>query len=93
VATHASAEKRHRQSLKHRIRNRSARAKVQTEVRKLNEVLEGKDAKKTQEQLRTTISTLMKTATKGVMHKRTAARRVGRLSKAVHRKQSKPEKA
>ncbi|HOX44296.1 MAG TPA: 30S ribosomal protein S20 [Myxococcota bacterium] len=87
MATHASAEKRHRQSLKRRTHNRSARAKVQTEVRKLTEVLEGKDTKKTEEQLRKAISSLMKAATKGVMRKRTAARKVGRLSAAVHRKQ------
>jgi len=86
VATHASAEKRHRQSLKRRVRNRATRTKLQGEVRKLHEAIDGKDPKKAEDQLRKAVSTLMRTAAKGVIHKRTASRRAGRLARAVQRK-------
>lgn len=86
MANHPSALKRHRQSLKRKARNRSARASMQTSIRKLKVALEGKDAKQTEQALREAVSSIMKKSTKGLLPKRTASRKVARLSAAVHRR-------
>jgi small subunit ribosomal protein S20 len=78
---HKSAIKRHRQSIKRRDRNRSIRTRVRSEIRKLRETVEGNDPAATEAQLRQTVRELNKAASKGVLHRNAAARRVSRLSK------------
>jgi small subunit ribosomal protein S20 len=85
VARHPSALKRHRQSLKRRARNAARRSNIRTRVRKVRESIEKKDSAAAREQLKQAVSSLMRARGKGVLHKRTAARRIARLSRAVHR--------
>jgi len=59
------------------------RAKVRSEVRKVREAVAGKDAKTAASELQTAIKELSKAASKGIVHKNSAARRIGRLSKQV----------
>ena len=80
---HASAIKRNRQNSKRRVRNRAVRAKVRTDVRKLRQAVASNDAATATVELQRAIKTLSKAASKGVMHKNAAARRIGRLSKQV----------
>lgn len=80
---HASAIKRNRQNEKRRLRNRAIRSKVRSEVRKVREAVSSKDAGAAATELKTAIKELSKAATKGVLHKNAAARRIGRLSKQV----------
>jgi small subunit ribosomal protein S20 len=86
VANTKSAEKQNRQAIKHRARNAHVTSTLRTEVRKFREVLEGSDAPKTAEQLKSAIKTIAKAASKGVIHKSQASRRIARLSKAAHNK-------
>jgi small subunit ribosomal protein S20 len=86
VANTKSAEKQNRQATKHRARNSHITSGLRTEVRKFRETLAGTDAPKTAAALKDAIKKIAKAATKGVIHKSQAARRIARLSKAAHGK-------
>jgi len=79
-----SAVKKHRQSLKRRMRNVAVRSRLKTMVKKLRAALEARDLQRAQEALRVVVSTFSKAASKGIIHKRTASRHIARLSKKVH---------
>jgi small subunit ribosomal protein S20 len=83
VANHPSALKRHRQSEKARLANRSVRAKLRTMVRQLREAIASGDKAAADGKLREATSQLQKAASKGVLHRRTADRQSGRLAKGV----------
>ncbi|MGE5699962.1 MAG: 30S ribosomal protein S20 [Deltaproteobacteria bacterium] len=80
-----SAAKRHRQSLKRRIRNRHIRSTVKTAVKEVREVVAEGDASRAGEALSKAASTIARAGSKGVLHKKTVARKVARLSKAVRK--------
>lgn len=82
VANHKSAEKRNRQSQAARLRNISNRTAMKTSVKKLDEALEAGEGVK--EALQNAISRIAKTASKGTMHKKTASRKISRLTKRVN---------
>jgi small subunit ribosomal protein S20 len=84
MANLPSVEKRNRQSIKRHARNTIVRTKVKSAVKKVREALESKDAAKAGEALKGATKLLDKAATKGVVTKENASRRIGRLSKAVH---------
>ena len=80
-----SGIKRHKQSLKARARNRHVRSTVKTAVKEVrSEIAEG-PGEKSAELLRNATSILERAGSKGVLHKKTASRKVSRLSKAVHK--------
>ncbi len=85
MANTTSAEKRNRQSQKRRARNQSVRSTVKTAVKNLREATATKDAGKMKDALTNAVRTLGKAASKGVLHKRTAARRTSRLMKAANK--------
>jgi small subunit ribosomal protein S20 len=87
VANHKSAEKRYRQSIKRTARNAAIRSRMRGSVRKLLETVqaESKDAAKLGEQLKNTVSEIMRARSKGIIKKTTASRKVARLSRLVHR--------
>ena len=80
-----SALKRIRQDKKRNLRNQSVKSTVRTATRTFRETLEEGDAAKTTTALRAASKTLSKAATKGVVRKQTAARRISRLAKAAHK--------
>ena len=81
MANHKSAEKRNRQSQKRRARNVSVRTQVKTAVKKAREGFASKDTAS----MKDAFKALNKAASKGVLHKRTAARRISRLAKAANK--------
>ena len=83
MANHPSALKRHRQSEKARLANRSVRARLRTMVRQLREAVAAGDKDNAEAKLREAASQLHKAATKGVLHRRTADRQAGRLARTV----------
>lgn len=83
MANTRSAEKRNRQSQKRRERNVGVRTRVKGAVKKLRDTVAKGDGAATATALLDATSTLAKAASKGVLHKNTAARRIGRLAKAV----------
>lgn len=74
-----SAEKRWRQSLKRRMRNRAAISTARTYVR--NTVRDLRAGTANEEELRLAVRSLDKAAEKGIIHKNNAARRKSRLMK------------
>lgn len=80
-----SALKRIRQDKRRNLRNQSVKSTVRTATRAFRESIDASDAAKTQTLLRTASKTLDKAATKGVVRKQTAARRISRLAKAAHK--------
>jgi small subunit ribosomal protein S20 len=84
VANIRSAEKRNRQAQKRRTRNASVRSNVKSAVKDARDALARKDPAQTREALLDAIRSLNKAASKGVLHKRTAARRISRLMKQQH---------
>jgi small subunit ribosomal protein S20 len=80
---HKSAIKRHRQSVKREERNTAIRTRVRHIVRETREVIAGKEPAPAADQLRLAIKALSKAASKGVLHRNNAARRISRLSKQV----------
>ena len=80
---HKSAVKRHRQSVKLAERNRVIRTHVRHPMRTLREAIGNKDTASAQSELRSTIQTLDKAVTQGVLHRNNAARRIARLSRQV----------
>ncbi len=86
-----SAIKKQRQSLKKRTRNVKVRSALKTLMKDLSTAVEGKDLEKSREVLKSTISAFDRASSKGVIHKKTASRTIGRLSKRVHHLSKKSE--
>ena len=84
MANTRSAEKQNRQAQKHRTRNAHVLSTLRTSVRKFREAAASGDAAKTKTELSAAIREIAKAASKGVIHKAQAARRISRLSKAAH---------
>ena len=80
---HPSAIKRNRQNEKRRERNRTVRARVKTDVRKVREAVAAQDVPTAESELRAAVKEISKAASKGVLHRNAASRRIGRLSKRV----------
>jgi small subunit ribosomal protein S20 len=85
VANIASAEKRNRQRLKRRTRNVFHLTTMRTYVKRLRSALDAKDGKKAQDLLKSAVRIIDKAAQKGVIDKKTASRRISRLTLAVRR--------
>jgi small subunit ribosomal protein S20 len=79
VANIKSQIKRNRQNAARELRNKSARTSLRTSAKKVRTAAGTDDA---QSELRSAIRQLDKAASKGVIHKRTAARRKSRLARA-----------
>jgi small subunit ribosomal protein S20 len=84
VAQHASALKRHRQSEKRRVRNKQLKTQLRHIVRDARASVDQKDKKGAAEALAGASRALAKAASKGVIHRNAAARKIARLSRAVH---------
>ena len=83
MANHKSAKKRAKQSQVRRLRNRSVKTTLKNLEKKLRSAKqEGSDNK--EELLRKTQSAFQKAAKKGVIHKKTASRKISRLFKYVN---------
>jgi small subunit ribosomal protein S20 len=80
---HKSAIKRNRQNATRQERNRVVRSRVKTDVRKVREAVERQDLSAAETELRAAAKELNKAASKGVLHRNAAARRIARLSKRV----------
>jgi small subunit ribosomal protein S20 len=83
VANTKSAAKRARQSVKRNARNRALTSSVRTQVRKTREVLAKGEAGTIDTELKNAVSALNRAASKGVLHKRAASRKIGRLAAAA----------
>ena len=81
MAYHPSAKKRTRQNEKRRVRNQAVKTRLKTVTKKLRAAVESKDTEQLPRLVTEVNSEFARAASKGVIHKKTAARRVARLSK------------
>ncbi len=88
MATHKSALKRQKQNEKRRLRNVHVRSTLKGLVKKVRSAVDGKDIDKARTALAEAIPAIDKAKSKGVIHKRTASRKISRLTKQVNSLQS-----
>ncbi|HEY7534979.1 MAG TPA: 30S ribosomal protein S20 [Thermodesulfobacteriota bacterium] len=79
-----SAIKKHRQSLKRRVKNANMLSLLKTLLKEANSAIKAKDLAKSIKALKIAETMLKKAVSKGIIHKRTASRTVSRLSKKVY---------
>jgi len=85
LASHKSALKAHRQSLKRRARNRIVKGHVRGAIKRTRAAIAAGDLTAAQTLLREAVSHLDRAAKKGVLHPNNAARRKSRLMKLLNR--------
>jgi small subunit ribosomal protein S20 len=84
LANHKSAIKRARQSEEQRVRNRSCKTRIKNVIRGLDEALDAKASEKAAEELKKAVSVIAVAASRGVIHKNTASRKISRLTRRVN---------
>ena len=84
MAHSISAKKRVRQNLKRRARNRSRKEMIKEQIKGFTSALVSGDIKKAEEALTNAVQRMDRVATKGVLHKNTAARKRSRLTKRLN---------
>jgi small subunit ribosomal protein S20 len=83
VATHASALKAHRQSLKNREHNRQFRARLRGALKDARVAVASNDLAGAKAALKQTISLIDRMASKGMIHRNAAGRYKSRLTKRL----------
>ena len=83
MANHKSALKRATQNEIRRIRNKSTKTRIKKVTKEVRLSLNEDSSEMTLKKLNTAQSLIDKAAKKGVVHKKTAARKISRLSKLV----------
>jgi small subunit ribosomal protein S20 len=84
MANLKSAQKQARQNIKHRDRNLARKTSIKTSAKKLLAAIENKEsAERLQELFREVQVKLARAGNKGVLHKKTASRKISRLAKRV----------
>jgi small subunit ribosomal protein S20 len=84
LATHKSAEKRDRQNKKNRERNVAAKSAIKTKIKSVIKSVEDKDKENSIKALKVVTPALAKAASKGLIHKKNASRKISRLTKKVN---------
>jgi len=80
VASHASALKAHRQSLKNREHNRQFRSRLRSALKSVRAAIDGNDLTSARKALNEATSLIDRMASKGIIHRNAAGRYKSRLS-------------
>jgi small subunit ribosomal protein S20 len=83
VANHASALKRVKQTKKRKLRNKSFKSTISTTVKKVFASVEENDADGVKTYYQQAVARLDSAVTKGILHRKTASRKISRLTKKV----------
>lgn len=83
MANHKSAIKRAKQSEARRLRNRMRKTRMKNVIKDVQEAISSNSTELVMERLRQAVSTIDRTAGKGVIHKNNAARKISRLTRRV----------
>ena len=84
MANHKSAAKRNRQNVVKKARNAHIRSTMRNLVKQVREAVIAGDKEAAQAVLAKAVPYIARTATKGVIHKATASRKISRLNKLVN---------
>jgi len=83
MANTLQAKKRVRRNAKREEINKARRSRIRTYVKKVELAVEAGNADEAKDALKAAQPELMRGVTKGVLHKKTASRKVSRLAKRV----------
>jgi len=83
MANTKSAKKAARQAERRTLINKARRSRVRTYVRKVEEAIASGDKEAANEALRAAQPEIMRSASKGIIHKNTASRKISRLSARI----------
>ena len=83
MANHKSAIKRAKQSEAHRMRNRARKTRMKTAIKNLEQAMTS-NSPELASQLKEAVSIIDRTASKGVIHSNTAARKISRLTRKAN---------
>ena len=85
MANHKSAKKRARQALKRREHNRHGRSEMRTAVKHVRNAIAAGDGETATASLKQAESLIRRASTKGLVHWKTASRKISRLTKAANK--------
>ena len=85
MANHKSALKRARQSKVRRLRNMGFKTRVKNAVKDVRTAVAENQGEKARENFIKAVSIIQKTASKGIIHKKKASRKVSRLARQVNK--------
>ncbi len=83
MANSLQAKKRIRSNARRALVNKARKSRIRTFVKNVELALESGNAEEAREALKAAQPELMRGVTKGVLHKKTASRKVSRLAKRV----------
>jgi small subunit ribosomal protein S20 len=83
MANHKSAEKRVRQTVKRRLRNKHVLTTMRTYIKRVRAAIEEGDVAVANESLKVAAQALARASSKGVIHRNQASRKISRLTRAV----------
>jgi len=84
LPTHKSAIKRARQNTVRNLRNKSNRTRVKSVIRKVRASISEKSSDKAKIELTAAIPIIQKAAQKGALHRKSASRKISRLTRQVN---------
>ncbi len=84
MANHKSALKRARQNEVRRIRNKGYKTRVKKAVKEVRTAIEDNSQEQAQKSFIEAVSIIQKTASKGVIHRKQASRKISRLARQVN---------
>ena len=80
-----SAKKRIQTNLRDNLKNKHYKSMIKTEVKKVEQAVEARDKEAATKLLKSAVKTINKVASKGIIHKKTAARKESKLVKKVNK--------
>ena len=83
MANSPGAKKRVRQIARRTMINKSRRSRMRTFIRRVEEAIASDDSDKAREALKNAQPEIMRSVTRGILHKNTASRKISRLSARV----------
>ncbi|MSU90476.1 30S ribosomal protein S20 [Rhodobacteraceae bacterium 2CG4] len=83
MANSPGAKKRVRQLARRTMINKSRRSRMRTFIRRVEEAIASGDSDKARDALKNAQPEIMRSVTKGILHKNTASRKISRLSARV----------
>ncbi len=85
MANHKSAEKRARQALKRRLRNRQAKSQIRTAMKKMRILVDENQIEEAKTFLPELVSLIQTKSSRGILHRNTASRYVSRMTQLVYK--------
>ena len=84
MANHKSALKRARQNEVRRLRNKGYKTRVKNAVKEVRNAAASSSADLAKESFVKAVSIIQKTASKGIIHKKNASRKISRLARRIN---------